>query len=312
MNTDATNTANPSVWQSNIHLLMFVCATLVSTSFIVGKIIAVTLDPAALTLVRFVIAALILLPIIARKHGLQTTRKALLRYGLISGSLVVFFWCMFLSLRYTSALNTSVLFTLVPGLSGMYAAVLVKERLGRARLLALSIGLVGAIWVIFRGDLQALLSLSWNRGDSIFFVGCLAMGLYTPLVRILHRGEPMELMTFWVLVTGIFWLLPVGGFALTQVIWSEIPASTWAWVVYLAVFSTVISFYITQFATPIIGPTRTMAYSYLYPGLVLVIEVMLGRGWPEVNVVPGICLIIGAMFVLQRTPLVKGSTQHRD
>ena len=114
MNTDVTNTANPSVWQSNIHLLMFVCATLVSTSFIVGKIIAVTLDPAALTLVRFVIAALILLPIIARKHGLQTTRKALLRYGLISGSLVVFFWCMFLSLRYTSALNTSVLFTLVP------------------------------------------------------------------------------------------------------------------------------------------------------------------------------------------------------
>ncbi|NNK94374.1 MAG: DMT family transporter, partial [Desulfobacterales bacterium] len=260
-----TSIANHSSWKSKIHLLMLVCATLVSTSFIVGKIIAATLDPAALTLVRFIIAALILLPIIARRHGVQTTRKALLRYGLISGSLVIFFWCMFLSLRYTSALNTSVLFTLVPGLSGMYAALIVKERLGRARLLALSIGLVGAIWVIFRGDLQELLSLSWNRGDSIFFAGCLAMGLYTPLVKMLHRGEPMEVMTFWVLVTGIVWLLPIGGFALTQVTWSGVPASTWAWVVYLAVFSTVVSFYITQFAIPIIGPTRTMAYSYLYP-----------------------------------------------
>jgi drug/metabolite transporter (DMT)-like permease len=291
---------------------MLICATLVSTSFIVGKIIAATLDPAALTLVRFIIAAIILLPIIALRHGVQTTRKALLRYGLISGSLVIFFWCMFLSLRYTSALNTSVLFTLVPGLSGMYAALIVKERLDRARLLALSIGLVGAIWVIFRGDLQELLSLSWNRGDSIFFVGCLAMGLYTPLVKMLHRGEPMEVMTFWVLVTGIVWLLPVGGFALTQVPWSEVPVSTWAWVVYLAVFSTVVSFYITQFAIPIIGPTRTMAYSYLYPGLVLVIEVILGHGWPELKVLPGICIIIGAMVVLQRTPMVKGSDRHRD
>lgn len=307
-----TNSANHSFWKTKIHLLMLICATLVSTSFIVGKIIAATLDPAALTLVRFIIAALILLPIIALRHGVQTTRKALLRYGLISGSLVIFFWCMFLSLRYTSALNTSVLFTLVPGLSGMYAALIVKERLDRARLLALSIGLVGAIWVIFRGDLQELLSLSWNRGDSIFFVGCLAMGLYTPLVKMLHRGEPMEVMTFWVLVTGIVWLLPVGGFALTQVPWSEVPVSTWAWVVYLAVFSTVVSFYITQFAIPIIGPTRTMAYSYLYPGLVLVIEVILGHGWPELKVLPGICIIIGAMVVLQRTPMVKGSDRHRD
>lgn len=312
MDNNVTNIANHSSWKSKIHLLMLVCATLVSTSFIVGKIIAATLDPAALTLVRFIIAALILLPIIARRHGVQTTRKALLRYGLISGSLVIFFWCMFLSLRYTSALNTSVLFTLVPGLSGMYAALIIKERLGRARLLALSIGLVGAIWVIFRGDLQELLSLSWNRGDSIFFVGCLAMGLYTPLVKMLHRGEPMEVMTFWVLVTGIVWLLPIGGFALTQVRWSEVPASTWAWVVYLAVFSTVVSFYITQFAIPIIGPTRTMAYSYLYPGLVLVIEVILGHGWPELKVLPGICIIIGAMFVLQRTPIVKGSDRQRD
>ncbi|MBT8334750.1 MAG: DMT family transporter [Deltaproteobacteria bacterium] len=302
-----TSIANHSSWKSNIHLLMLVCATLVSTSFIVGKIIAATLDPAALTLVRFIIAALILLPIIARRHGVQTTRKALLRYGLISGSLVIFFWCMFLSLRYTSALNTSVLFTLVPGLSGMYAALIVKERLGRARLLALSIGLVGAIWVIFRGDVQELLSLTWNRGDSIFFVGCLAMGLYTPLVKMLHRGEPMEVMTFWVLVTGIVWLLPIGGFALTQITWSGVPASTWAWVFYLAVFSTVVSFYITQFAIPVIGPTRTMAYSYLYPGLVLVIEVILGHGWPELKVIPGICIIIVAMFVLQRTPMGKGS-----
>lgn len=278
---------------------MLVCAVLVSTSFTVGEFIADTLDPAALTLVRFVIAVLILLPVVAVRCELRLTLLSFSRYAFISGCLVIFFWCMFLSLRYTTALNTSVLFTLVPAISALYAAVIVRERLGRNRLIALALGLIGAIWVIFHGDMNLLLSLSWNKGDAIFLVGCLAMGLYTPLVKTWHRGEPMEVMTFWILVTGSLWLLPLGGIALYRVTWAEVPTSTWVWIVYLACFTTVISFYLTQYAIPAIGPTRVMAYSYLYPGLVLVIDVMLGHGWPEIRVVPGIAVILGAMFVLQ-------------
>lgn len=285
--------------QLPVHLAMVLCATLVSTSFTVGKLIADTLDPAALTLVRFIVAALILLPVISVKHGLRISLASLIRYSLISGCLVIFFWCMFYSLRYTTALNTSVLFTFVPALSGIYAALLIKERLGRKRLLALVLGLVGALWVIFRGDLDLLLSLSWNRGDVIFLLGCLAMGFYTPLVRILHRGEAMEVMTFWTLVTGTLWLAPLGGTVLYRLSWHEIPVDTWFWVGYLAIFSTVISFYLTQLAIPVIGPTRTMAYSYLYPALVLVLDVLLGRGWPELPVLPGIFIILAAMLVLQ-------------
>ena len=291
--------AGRPVRTTHVHLYMLVCATLVSTSFTVGEIIADTLDPTALTLVRFVIAAAILFPVILTRHGVRVELSAFARYALISGCLVIFFWSMFLSLRYTTALNTSVIFTTVPALSGIYAALFIGERLGKKRLLALGMGLFGALWVIFRGDLDLLLSLSWNRGDSIFFFGCLAMGLYTPLVRILHRGEPMEVMTFWVLVTGCIWLIPIGGAALLRLSWGEVPTSTWLWIVYLACFSTIVSFYLTQYSIPIIGPTRTMAYSYLYPALVLLLDILLGHTLPPLRVLPGICIILGAMFVLQ-------------
>ena len=289
----------PSGGTWRVHLLMLICAGLVSTSFLVGEFIADTLDPAALTLVRFVIAVLILLPVIALRHSLRTTCRDLLRYGIISGCLVIFFWCMFLALRFTTALNTSVIFTFVPAFSGLYSALILRERPGGSRVLALFLGLVGAIWVIFRGDVHLLLSLSWNRGDLIFLAGCLAMGLYTPLVKLLHRGEPMEVMTFWILVTGSLWLLPIGGTALVRVAWDQVPVSTWVFIVYLACFTTVITFYLTQYSIPIIGPTRVMAYSYLYPALVLILDVLLGRGWPALRVLPGIMLILGAMFVLQ-------------
>ncbi len=283
-----------------VHVLMVICATLVSTSFIVGEHIAKHLDSAVLTLVRFVLGACFLAPAISWKYGLRVSLGSLGRYGVVSGSLVIFFWCMFFSLQYTTALNTSVLFTLVPALSAIYAAIIVGEKIGRSTIAALVFGLLGAIWVLFRGDLSLFLGLQWNRGDLIFFAGCLAMGLYTPLVRRMHRGEKMEVMTFWILITGSIWLLPAGALGLARVDLAAVPLEVWAWIAYLAFFTTVISFYLTQYSIQFLGPTRVMAYSYLYPGLVLFIEILIGRGWPELKVMPGIAVIFVAMYFLQR------------
>ena len=291
--------ASPRHSLTFIHLLMVLCAALVSTSFTVGAAITAGLDPAVLTLVRFIVAACLLGPYVGYRYGLQFSWSLFRRSAMISLCLVIFFWCMFLALRYTTALNTSVIFALVPSIAGIYAIFLVRERLAPRQLLALVFGMVGAIWVIFRGDLSLLLAMAWNQGDAIFFAGCLAMGLYTPLVRLLHRGESMVVMTFWILVTGSLWLLLVAGGRLSQLAWGEVPVFVWAGVGYLALFTTVITFFLTQYAIAYLGPTRVMAYSYLYPGMVLILDLLLGHGLPEPMVLPGVFIVLAAMLVLQ-------------
>lgn len=299
--TGATGShAAPSPWM--LHLLMLVAATLVSTSFTVGKAIAAGLDPILLTLIRFVLASLLFLPYVAWQFGLaRPSLKQLGRYSIISGALVVFFWLMFEALRSTSALNTSVIFTLVPGISGMYSAVLLRERLGRYRLIALTLAMTGALWVIFEGSLNRLLALELGMGDLIFFIGCLFMAAYTPLVRLLHRGESMVVMTFWVMATGSFWLLLLLGLnRLPDVDWHAVVPQVWAGIVYLAVFCTIITFFLTQFATLRLGPTRVMAYSYLYPPMVLIIDWCFGHGLPPLRTIIGVVIIVPAMVVVQR------------
>jgi drug/metabolite transporter (DMT)-like permease len=279
---------------------MVISATLVSTSFTVGAAITAELDPAVLTLVRFTLATCLFGPWVHYKYGLGFSLPLFCRCSLISGCLVIFFCCMFLSLRYTSALNTSVIFALVPSISGIYALIFIGERLRREQLLALACGLIGVVWVIFRGDVVQIFAMEWNKGDLIFLGGCFAMGLYTPLVKILHRGESMAIMTFWVLVTGSLWLLLFAGSKLTTVDWTLVPAFAWLGVVYLAVFTTIITFFLTQYAVPYLGPTKVMAYSYLYPGLVLVIDLLLGHGLPPLRVIPGVLVVLVAMIFLQR------------
>ncbi len=287
--------------EAAVHLLMLMTAALVATSFTVGKAIAQAMDPAVLTLLRFGLATLFFLPYIRYKFGpgLPGPRD-LFRYSVISLTLAGFFILMFFSLRFTTALNTGVLFTLVPGISSLYAMVLLKERLGRTRLVALFLAIPGAIWVLFHGEWARMLALELGKGDLIFLGACLLIGFYNPLVRLLYRGEPMAVMTFWVLATGCGWLFCAALPGLLATDWRAVSATTWLWILYLAVFCTIVSFFLSQWATLRLGPTRVMAYSYLYPPLILLIDWATGHGLPPLRVLPGVLLIGLTMLVVQR------------
>lgn len=291
-----------------VHGAMLLAALLVSTSFTVGKAITPFMDPVVLTLVRFFLATALFAPYVSRRFGLAWPgAAALVRYGLISGALVGFFWLMFLALRTTNALHTGVIFTTVPGISGLYSWFLLRERLGGYRIAALLLAMAGALWVIFEGDLQRLLGLELIPGDLLFFGGCLLMALYMPLVKLLHRGEPMAVMTFWILATGSLWLLLFASLTWPAAPMVTIPARVWLGIAYLALFTTIVTFFISQWATLHLGPTRVMAYSYLYPPLIVLIEWGLGHDFPPSKTLIGVLLILPAMVIVQQ-----GQREQRD
>jgi len=306
------NTGLP-LW--SVHSLMFLASIIVSSSFTVGEAITHGLQPSVLLLVRYLVAVICLAPIVIVNHGFSLPPvRRLGGYSLISISTVGFFWCMFESLRYTNALNTSVIFTLVPGISGIYSAIFLKERLGRGRLWALFFGMVGALWVIFRGDLNRLLGMEVNYGDLLFLAGCFMMAAYTPLVKRLHQQESMVVMTFWVLVAGTVLLLLLSFSGLTAVDWQGVETKVWVGIVYLAVFSTIITFYLTHISTLYLGPTRVMAYSYFYPAFVLAINWGFGKGLPPLAILPGVAVVTLATIALQweSKKILYRSRKHMD
>ena len=147
-----------------VHAVTLIANLMVSTSFPVGKEIANTLEPGVLMLLRFGLAVLIIGIYVHFRHGLTWPGwSAIWRYAVIALTVVIFFWCMFEALRYTSALNTSALFTTVPLLAAIFAFFIAGERLGRHRVVALTLGLLGALWIIFRGDPARLVAIGCVR-----------------------------------------------------------------------------------------------------------------------------------------------------
>ncbi|TDP01867.1 DMT family transporter [Marinomonas balearica] len=288
----------PRTWP--IHGLMLVMVLFVASSFPVGKLIAGKLPSDVMMLIRFSMAALLFAPYIFIKHGLHIpTVRSLCRYALLSLPLVTFFWCMFEALKYTTALNTGALFTTVPLMTAVFSTIINKERTRILKSTGLLCGAVGAIWIVFKGDFSALLFLDFNIGDSIFLVGALVFSLYNPLIKRMHDGEPTEVMTFWVILFGAGWLLLLSLPELVYVEWGKVDAMVYGGLLYLAVFTTLLSFFLTQYGIVKLGATKVASYSFLNPLFVLVLTILMGSVSFSLSFAPGILLVIFAMFLIQ-------------
>lgn len=280
---------------------MMAYALLVSTSFPVGSFATRFVDPVVVTLLRFVIATLLFGVLLARRGQLRMVGlRDLLRYATVSATIVIFFVLMFESLRYTDPISTGALFTVVPLLSAGTSFFILRKRTPGLELAYLILGAAGAAWVVFDGQLSVLLSLTLDRGEWTFLLATLSYAAYVPLIKRLHRGEPALVMTFWTLATGTLLLAVLGAPRWATVSWSA-PPSAYGFIVYLAIFPTAITFAIAQYAGTRLAPTRVMAYTYLTPSFVVLIEALRGHGWPSWSVSAGVVVTCSVTLLLQRS-----------
>ncbi len=297
----AASAATTPLPQGAAHWIAFAAMVLIATTFPVGDMITDAIDPFVLQALRFVIASLIFAPIVAWKVGLPWPGfSGLARFGAIAACMDVFFWTMYEGLRTTDSLNTGVISTTIPGFTALFSAMLLRERLGRQRLAALALGMVGSAWVIFRGSTDRLIALELHEGDVLFLGGCVAMGLYATLVRFLHRGEPVMRMSFWIMAMAGLWFLLGANLKLGTTDYGALEPGVWGGMVWLAVGPTVITFFMIQSSTLKIGATRVQVYSYFIPVFVILIDWALGRGLPPLMTLPGVAIVLLASVVVQR------------
>ena len=171
--------------------------------------------------------------------------------------------------------------------------------------LALVIGGVGALWVIFRADLGALMAFDVGRGEAIYFVGCVSHAIYTPLVRRLNRGEGPVTFTFGTLLAGAVLLLVYAWGDIAATDWTGLPPLVWITLVYVTICATSITVVLLSFATLRLPSAKVMAYTYLTPTWVIVWEIFLGKGVPSVFVLGGVGLTILALLLLLRDDTAK-------
>ena len=194
--------------------------------------------------------------------------------------------------------SSAAVFTLTPIMAAGFGWLLLRQVTTGRMAGALAIGLVGALWVIFRADLGAFLAFEIGRGELIFFAGCAGHALYTPLVARLNRGEAPVVFTFGTLVGGSLLVWVFGWTAIRATDWGGLAPIVWVTIGYTTVFATAISFVLVQYATLRLPSAKVMAYTYLTPSWVILWEIGLGHGVPRVLILAGVVLTVVALWRL--------------
>ena len=281
------------------HLAMLTFSALVAGSFSLGAMAAPLIDPLALSALRFLLAgALVGAAAFAttgiRRHALQ----APWRYLILGSLLAAYFVLMFQGLKTAEPVATAAVFTLTPIMAAGFGWLTLRQRLTLRMGVALAIGAIGALWVIFRADPARLLALHIGTGEAIYFAGCVAHALYTPLVRKLNRGEPAVVFTFGMMVAGWLILTGAGLPAIRATDWTALPPIVWVTLLYIAVFASAATFVLMQYATMRLPAAKVMAYTYLVPSWVILWEIALGRAAPPLLVLGGVALSVTALALL--------------
>lgn len=281
------------------HLAMLAFSALVAGSFSLGALAAPHVDPGALSALRFLLAGALVGIAAYVTTGLP--RRAWVapwRYLVLGGLLAAYFVLMFEGLKTAQPVSAAAVFTLTPVMAAGFGWLFLRQRLTGRMALALVIGAVGALWVIFRADLGALLALKIGPGEVTYFWGCVAHAAYAPMVRRLNRGEPAVVFTFGMMVAGTGLLTLWSWPAIVATDWAALPGIVWVTLVYVAVAASALTFVLLQYATLRLPAAKVMAYTYLVPAWVILWEIAMHGDAPPTLVLAGVAMTGLALWLL--------------
>ena len=282
------------------HLLVLLATFLVAGSFIASAKLSGVIDSISLTLLRFFLAFVFLIPIILikenyRKKVFSTIPKAMV----ISLFYSLYFIAFFKALETTTALNAGTLYTLVPLITAIVCVFIFKDKISFYQIFLYFIGIIGTCLVVFKGNLDLFLSFSLNSGDIIFLFATISMALYSITLKFFHKKDDVLLVTvFATLFGGCVWMFLALEILNIPLEWEKLQGDLIFYMAYLVIGATLITLFLFQQGSIALGPKKLMAYVYLNPAAVAFLMYIFEKKLITMPIFMGIAISTFATIVI--------------
>lgn len=236
--------------------LLLLTSFLWGGNFIVGKTLVDHGSPVTLTILRWVIAILCLIPLVWwKERKLIPPKQAIIPLFLMGVTGVALFQAFqFMALEKTSATNVGLISTLNMFSIAFFSFIFLKERINSLQFLSMLVSLFGVLLVLSKGHFEVIYSMDINIGDLYMMAAVGMWGIYsicskwamatvTPMMSILYSG-----------IFGVLVLLP---FNLTGFTVTNINASFVQSILYTGLISTVLCMVLWNIGVNKLGPNTS-------------------------------------------------------
>jgi drug/metabolite transporter (DMT)-like permease len=185
---------------------------------------------------------------------------------------------LYSGLQYTTATNALLLQAAIPAAMVLCDRLFFGVRSNGWQIVGVSASMLGVAAIVFEGDPAAALRLHFGIGDALILVSVVVWALYTVFLRVRPAISP----TSFIAVTFSIGVLTMGPLAAMELRAGETIAWSWpivAAILYVALLPSLLSYFIYNHATAIVGPANAGQAITLMPLFGAVIAaLLLGEG----------------------------------
>ena len=301
----SSSAASSGNWLANQpYLLLSITALCWAGNAIVGRLAAGHIPPVTLSFLRWSFAFLIILPFawkhLKRDWGAIRARLGTMIFLSVIG-ISAFNTLQYWALEHTQALNTLLLQSAGPLFVAVWSLILLGVRLTLAQAGGIALSLIGVLVILLHGDLTALSSIEFNKGDIIFTVALAIFGLYSvlSLKRPQIHGLSFVGFTFG---CGAVCLVPLWIWELFTRPVMQLNAANLLSLFYVAVFPSTLAYLCFNRGVQLIGANRAAPFFHVVPVFGTVMSIVFLGEHPQPFHFIGFALVLTGVFVASRKP----------
>tara|TARA_A100000164_G_scaffold73077_1_gene61402 strand:- start:2284 stop:3177 length:894 start_codon:yes stop_codon:yes gene_type:complete len=278
------------------YVFLVLAALFWSGNFIVGKFATLfEVPPLTLNVFRWISVWLILIPFTYKEifNSLPYIKKNWLVIsfmGIITIS--TFNSVVYFALNYTQVVNAVLMLAAIPAATIVLSSLMKIEKTNIFQLLGLLLSIIGIGSIISNGEIQKIISLSFNKGDLWMLVCVITWSLYSTLLK-KNKFKLSQFALIQLMVSvGILFLIPQ--YFYEQSIGLEVNFNKAFFLIlfYVVIFPAIAAYYCWQKGIEIIGPNRSTMFIQLMPLFSAVMAIIIFKEKFELY------HFIGASFIL--------------
>jgi drug/metabolite transporter (DMT)-like permease len=283
------------------YLLLSLTSLFWAINIVLGRYIAGTVPPIALTDIRWTGAALIALPIAwryLRKDWPVIVRSWPILIFLSLTGIAIYNALAYHGLEMTEAINGLLMQSAGPFIIAIWSLILFRDRLTLAQFFAILASLAGVLVIITRGHPDALLSLRLNEGDLWVLAALVLYGLYSSCLRLRPPIHPLSFIAFTI-GAGAVMLFPAAVLEFLAGRRINPTPAAFAVLTYVAIFPSLVAYVCFNRGVELIGANRAGPFFHLMPVFGSIIAIAFLGERPEPFHGLGYALIAGGIVVAQ-------------
>ena len=171
----------------------------------------------------------------------------------------------FHGLSLTSPIDASIIITFIPVMALIFSVLILKERITTNKILGITIGGIGAIFLVWYGKTSG--GNSSLLGNILVLVNTSSYALYLVLVKPLMKKYNSLTIIAWVFLFGFIFMSPFGIKEFLSTDFSAFTLNTYLAVAFVVIGTTFLAYLFNIYALKIVSPSVASSYTYVQPAV---------------------------------------------